>query len=240
MLVSPIRPTVWRAPTDNDRYVQQKWREAGLDTAESVCSKTEAKHSGDGTLSVVSSIKLGKFLKLKITYTFDNGSLTVKTAVTNNSPVFLPKFGYEAVMPENSEQYSYFGCGPYESYEDKHLASKMGLFVGNVSDNIEHYIFPQENCSHYKTSFATIKSVAGHGLRFECDDTFTFRASHFSTEMLDTAKHDYELSPAKETYVYIDYKQSGIGSNSCGPELAKKYRLDDEKFTFTFKVTPTK
>ncbi len=30
----------------------------------------------------------------------------------------------------------------------------------------------------------------------------------------------------------VDYMQSGIGSNSCGPELLPQYRLDEPEFRF--------
>ena len=49
---------------------------------------------------------------------------------------------------------------------------------------------------------------------------------------------DAELEAAKETYVYIDYKQAGIGSNSCGPELKEKYRFNENEFDFAFRIKP--
>ncbi|MGJ5711550.1 hypothetical protein, partial [Staphylococcus equorum] len=32
------------------------------------------------------------------------------------------------------------------------------------------------------------------------------------------------------------YAQSGIGSNSCGPELNEAYRLNDTQLKFNFKL----
>ena len=40
------------------------------------------------------------------------------------------------------------------------------------------------------------------------------------------------------TVFCIDYRQSGIGSGSCGPQLAKEYRLDDTHYTFSFHLKP--
>nr|MBQ4318168.1 hypothetical protein [Clostridia bacterium] len=51
--------------------------------------------------------------------------------------------------------------------------------------------------------------------------------------------HDYELVPSKETYLYLDYKNSGIGSNSCGPALDPKWRLKEKEFSFTIRLKPT-
>ena len=43
-----------------------------------------------------------------------------------------------------------------------------------------------------------------------------------------------ELEIENNTYLYVDYAQSGIGSNSCGPELNEEYRLNNKKIMFNF------
>ena len=50
--------------------------------------------------------------------------------------------------------------------------------------------------------------------------------------------HNSELKPADSTVVCVDYMQSGIGSNSCGPKLHEKYRLDDAEFDFDLVLRP--
>lgn len=246
MLSAPVYPNIWRAPTDNDRRIKATWVDEGFDRVAVKCYGTQAKKNGN-KVKVISDISLGArlkapVLKAKITYTVDgSGALTVETDVdVREKLVFLPKFGYDFTLTPNMENYSYFGYGPMESYSDKRLAARMGLFNGKVSDNIEHYVYPQENSSHYNTLAATVKSIAGHGLAFDGEDSFEFRASHYSTKQLTDAMHDYELKPSEETFVSIDYKQSGIGSNSCGPELAEEYRLSEKKFSFVFTVKPTR
>ena len=47
-----------------------------------------------------------------------------------------------------------------------------------------------------------------------------------------------ELEPSASTVVCVDYQQSGIGSNSCGPALLERYRLDAERFTFEVAFLP--
>ena len=42
----------------------------------------------------------------------------------------------------------------------------------------------------------------------------------------------------KETCVNIDYRQSGIGSNSCGHALKECYRLDEKTIDFSFRIVP--
>ena len=45
-------------------------------------------------------------------------------------------------------------------------------------------------------------------------------------------QHNFELEPCGSTVLCIDYKQSGVGSNSCGPELAEIYQLKEDHFQF--------
>ena len=57
---------------------------------------------------------------------------------------------------------------------------------------------------------------------------------HHSIEALTAAEHTDELKKSDGTQVRIDYKVSGIGSNSCGPELNEKYRLNEKDICFKF------
>jgi hypothetical protein len=39
------------------------------------------------------------------------------------------------------------------------------------------------------------------------------------------------------TILFIDYRNAGIGSNSCGPELLPKYKLNEKRIEgFTFYI----
>ncbi len=265
MISAPIVPTVWRAPTDNDRNIMWDWKRHAFDRAHVKCYECSLLPAEDGRVSVTAKISLGGYtqspiLHADVTYTVHPcGKLTVKYEVLADviaqdkkraereiaegrhphDTIFLPRFGAEIKMPEGTENMRYFGFGPYESYIDKRLASRMGEFASTVHESYEPYVHPQENSSHYGTRWAIVSSVAGHGLMFtEESAPFSFTASHYSSRLLSETAHHYELKPEAETTVNIDYKQSGIGSNSCGPSLNRKYRLDDEKFTFEFSIRP--
>ena len=66
--------------------------------------------------------------------------------------------------------------------------------------------------------------------------TFSFNVSPYTQEELTAKRHSYELQPCGSTVVCLDYVQNGIGSNSCGPELSERYRLDAEQFNFEIKM----
>ena len=53
----------------------------------------------------------------------------------------------------------------------------------------------------------------------------SFSAIGYSAETLTQEKHDDELPASDAVYFNADFAMSGIGSNSCGPELPLRYRV---------------
>ncbi|GJM75307.1 hypothetical protein HMSSN036_75230 [Paenibacillus macerans] len=76
------------------------------------------------------------------------------------------------------------------------------------------------------------------GLEFRSPQPFSFQALHYTPEDLTGARHIYELTRRDETIVSIDYKISGAGSGSCGPQLAEAYQLKEKSFDFELTVAP--
>ena len=252
LLASPILPTAWRAPTDNDRRIKEEWHKMGYDIAKPNC-KSCALVSFDASSAVIGSvIELGaynrmNFLTANVTFTVISGEgLVVDTHAVCKRPyctkerVFLPRFGYEFKMTEDNERLCYYGRGPVESYIDKRLASYEGLFETTVSEHFEHYVRPQENMAHADTQWMCVSNISGHGLlALSTGKRFSFNCSHFTPKQLTQTAHDYELVPLRETVVNIDYRHSGIGSNSCGPVLNDKWRLNEDVIDFSFRLKPT-
>ena len=239
----PTEVTVWRAPTDNDRNIKNDWYRTGYNIAENNCHADPKIEEKDGAVSITYAVSLGRYndppvLKYDVTYTvYGDGSLYVFYKVKRREGLpFLPCFGVNFVMPNMTERVKYFGLGPVESYVDKRLAAVMGVFESTVSEQHEPYVRPQENGSHYNTKWAQVYSTAGDGLTFAGDIHLT--VSPYGDKKLTETKHEYELCKDGLTYVKICYKQSGIGSNSCGPALAEEYRFNETEFEFGFTVAP--
>lgn len=133
---------------------------------------------------------------------------------------------------------TYLGRGPVESYRDKRWASTVGLYTSHVRDMHEDYIKPQENGSHCSCSFMHVTGPDG-GLRADSlAEPFGFNASAYTQEALTAAAHNFELQESGYTVLCLDYAQSGIGSNSCGPVLTPRHQLNDDAFTFQLLLTP--
>ena len=96
---------------------------------------------------------------------------------------------------------------------------------------------PQENGSHYGCEELRIENSLGDRLTVEGAD-FSFNASHYTQEELTKKQHSFELEDSGYTVLCIDERQSGIGSNSCGPALAPEYRFSETAFTYTVRLKP--
>lgn len=245
LLQGPAVFTIWRAPTDNDRNIRHQWQAEGYDRAEMKIYHTEVKETSEAALKMTVSFSLGGYIKKPILtgtaiwLVSSSGEITLQTEVkVRDDLLFLPRFGLQLVMPQGMEEVEYFGYGPHESYVDKRCSAKIGLFHTTVDEMFENYPMPQENGSHFGTERAVVSNALGMGLAFGGSQPVSFNAAHYTPADLTQAQHPYELSRRNETIVHLDYKMSGIGSNSCGPELLEKYRFDEKTFNFSLSIAP--
>ncbi|MDD3278773.1 MAG: glycoside hydrolase family 2 TIM barrel-domain containing protein [Lachnospiraceae bacterium] len=242
LLQHPMEINIWRAPTDNDRNIKLTWMDAKYDRSICRAYETDCKEQ-DGSVVIRTSMSLSaltvqRMMDIDASWTVrGDGTLDVELKVSRNI-VFpeLPRFGLRLFLPKNMAEVTYCGMGPQESYIDKHRASYHGVFTAPVSALHEDYIRPQENGSHYDCDYVAVTDGRNR-LTVCADKTFSFNASEYTQEELTDKKHNYELIPADSTVLCIDYRQDGIGSNSCGPVLQEKYRLDEEQFTFTCRIS---
>ncbi len=248
MLATPVLPTLWHAPTDNDRKIKKDWTKYGYDRMEHNCSsctvtqKSDRRITAEVTMTMAAVAKPSAFY-LTLTYTFaPNEGVTVRTDVKVHKGLpLLPRFGLEFQMPAGNESLSYFGRGPVESYADKHHASRVGLYHTTVTDHFEHYIRPQENMAHIETRWMEVTDHGGLGLLATGAaefPSFSFNCSHFTSMQLTHTPHDYELIPMDTTVVNLDFAHSGIGSASCGTVLNPDYALTAPEYSFTVRLMP--
>ncbi|HUX22381.1 MAG TPA: glycoside hydrolase family 2 TIM barrel-domain containing protein [Spirochaetia bacterium] len=245
LFASPPRLNLWRAPTDNDMYERVTWRAEGLDRLQVHTYEVEISESTPQRVVVRSFFSLGSHttkpvLHAKATWTIEGtGEVLCEIAakIRDDLP-FLPRFGMQFKLPEGFEQVEYFGFGPYESYIDKHWATRKSRFSATVDELHEDYLKPQENGSHFSTEWARVVDAGGRGLEFVGGDEFSFNASHYTPEDLTSAGHPHELVKRRETIIHIDSMMSGLGSNSCGPELLPHYRLSAKEIELRFRIVP--
>ncbi|MCL2572661.1 MAG: DUF4981 domain-containing protein [Defluviitaleaceae bacterium] len=260
MICAPITLDIWRAPTDNDVQFKEHWYEWGLNNARPRAYevKLEEKSENHCKISVTYSYlgyTHGPILKGQATWTVGTcGKLTYSTDVevderlrdkfgwskTNGmEQVYLPRFGLRLEMPEGTNQVTYHGYGPTESYVDKRRSTYKGLFSTTVDTMSEKHEYPQESGARYGVDYAWITDQRGKGIYVQCGEApISISASNYCNHDLTEAKHPHELTKLDTTLVHLDYKNTGIGSGSCGPILEKPYRFDERQFSFTVSILP--
>ena len=243
LLDRPMEWNVWRAPTDNDRKIKLIWKNNEYNEPVTRCYEIAASTDGNTvtitTHTGLTGWSIQKFLDLKVTWTVHGGGELDVSIQGQHDNEFrpLPRFGLRMFLPKVMEQVSYCGMGPMESYIDKRRAAYYGKFDSNVMDLHEDYIRPQENGSHYGCDYVTVTGD-GCSLTALSSETFSFNASVYTQEELETRAHNYELLPCGSTVLCIDHGVNGIGSNSCGPTLLPQYQLKPDHFERAFRLIP--
>lgn len=240
----PIAYNLFRAPTDNDMYIQKEWIANGYNRTIPYTYGITIKEIASGIeitcpLSI-QAVYLDNIAEVKSVWTvYASGAINVQLDVkVRESVPYLPRFGLAIKLDKSFGNCSFFGYGPHESYIDKCVSTYIDRFSSTVKAMHEDYIYPQENGSHNdcetvsicnKTTALTVNS-----------DNFSFNVSPYSVAELAKRMHNYELVESGYTELCIDYKMSGVGSNSCGPELEKHYRLKEKDFSFIVDIIPSK
>ncbi len=240
LLERPMTFNIWRAPTDNDMYLRKEWERYGYDRAIPRVYDVQLE-AGDDVV-ITARFSLGAIYLPNIATGVAvwrvrmNGRIEagIRLRRREGAPA-LPRFGVRLFLPGEITKVRYFGYGPYESYVDKHRAGVKHLYEDTVQAMHEDYVRPQENGSRWNCDYVRLTGPLG-GLEVTGEE-FSFNASRYTQEELTAKAHNFELVPCGDTVFCLDYRQNGIGSNSCGPALNPRYAMPEE-FTFEFSMQP--
>lgn len=241
-LADRMKLTVFRAPTDNDRRIRYNWVQGEAWKSENLNRLFNKIYNikldknvitVHGALSGVSRFPFADF-KLNTVF-FSDGLVDFNMKVSiRKSAFWLPRFGYEFSVPFENADFDYFGIGPFESYIDMLHGGDYGLYSSCAEKEYVSYIRPQEHGNHTKVRMLRIGDLLFEGSNLD------IAVSQYDSETLNNAEHWDELQKTGKTHVRVDYKMSGVGSDSCGPKLPPEYSLSEKKFTFKFNLRPYK
>lgn len=160
--------------------------------------------------------------------------MELKAKVRENA-VFLPRLGFEIPLVETSKEFTYFGRGPVENYCDMYHYAPVSLYSSDADSEYVEYVRPQEHGNHTETRKLEIGNMEIYS-----DKAFEINVSNYSIEELYKANHTDELKKDSKVHLRVDYKVTGIGSNSCGPEISEEFRLKEKDIDFNFYIAPKK
>ncbi len=262
ILKSPLRINFWRPPTDNDlgngMHKWAKWWKTITDE-----SQPSLMHSDWKATSAKWTIKVFRQLSdsLKCIVNFEllpDGSLLVNARFNCEKTDFpnIPKFGMQLQLRDDFDHMSWYGRGPHESYWDRKTAAAIGLYQGNVWDQIHQYSRPQETGN--KTDVRWMQLEHNNGFAFKVSaigQPLSMSAWPFDKTELDfvagkkgeasasglvpiTSKHGTDLKPQNFVTLNIDHKQMGVGGDtSWGRLVHPEYVLDEKGYGYQFKIS---
>lgn len=241
LLAAPAGLTYFRPLTDNDRRKMKPlwdrstvWQGENVDCVFHKVYGFEQKDNRVTFTLSASGVGRAPFFRFSLNYEFfADGSVKVSlSGRVREDAAWLPRLGFEFRLPYEKSRFTYFGNGPTESYRDMALHGAVDRYSSDADAEYVPYVRPQEHGNHFDCRALEIDS----SLSFEAEDRMEICVLHHSTEGLEKAAHTDEIPPSPFTHVRVDYKDSGIGSGSCGPELDGIYRLSEKEIRFAFRV----
>ena len=137
--------------------------------------------------------------------------------VTSNPDLALPRLGYEVKLPSQYDQYTYYGRGPLNNYNDRKTGSFVGLYKSTVGEQFVNFPKPQSMGNREDVRWCALTDKEGDGLVFVSElDAISTSALPWSALQMTLAQHPYELPKSDGIYLHLDCKVNGMGGNSCG------------------------
>lgn len=249
LLQNTPKPNFWRAPTDNDEGNQMmarygQWKLASMylshkdfeTYAWQMPVVEESEHSVTVTFRYGLPTRPAAFCTVAYTVYGDG---TVETTLSYD-PVKelgdMPEFGMLMKIDADYNQIRWYGMGPEETYADRCVGAKLGIYQNRIEDNVARYMVPQECGNKTGVRWAEVTDRRGRGLRFE-GDCFYFSALPWTPHEMENARHPHELPAVHYTVIRAALQQMGIaGDDSWGARTHPEYLLDvSRKMTFTFR-----
>lgn len=251
-----ISPSLWRAPTDNDkRGSLEYWKRFGVDTLTGQLRSLNIDSTPDKVQITATTFLSPPILSWGYTattvYTVSaNGTLAISVSLKPSGaiPEHVPRVGLNLRLPRQLNKVKWHGLGPGESYPDKQLAQRMGIWEVDSVDELQTvYEVPQENGNRMGTRWVSISTGDGDrttGLRAiasdeggwsaNADRQFSFLATRHSTESLQGAAHPCDLVEEVATLVRLDAKVAGVGTGACGPGVREDLLVGVGEMRFGF------
>ncbi|WOI52407.1 glycoside hydrolase family 2 TIM barrel-domain containing protein [Parvularcula sp. LCG005] len=248
LLVAPLQPNFWRAPTDNDRGARIPqtlgvWKD--IDRTRQVTAMSAEKQT-DGSVLVETRADYGDGrLTTNTQYHIDaEGSVRVShevMPVDDSLPEFY-RIGMTTALRGDLGALSWYGRGPHSSYADRKSGAAVGLYRSTVAEQFHDYSRPQETGNKVDVRWLAVTGdeqgvmIAGEpllsitALPFPYADLFEREAGR---------GHGADLTPGDIVTLNIDLAQMGLGGdNSWGFWPLENYRLPLSSYRYDFAIKP--
>ncbi len=148
---------------------------------------------------------------------YPDGSIELQSAITSNKPsLALPRIGYAMELPDTWNQYTYYGRGPVNNYNDRKEGQNVEIHTAPVAEQGILLGKPQAMGNREDVRWCALTDAAGDGVAFVADSVMSASALPWSQMQLMMAPHPYQLPKSQSVFLHLDAKVTGLGGNSCG------------------------
>ena len=246
-LASPVRLSLYRPATDNDNREKKGgakvWRKLGLNHL--VQRVLSVKTSGHTTYSEVELLndKNETIGSATFEYTIrKDGILSVQTRFVPDTTFVssLARVGLVFEMPHSFNRVTYLGRGEHETYADRKLSGRIGIYHTDAERMFHYYVRPQATGNRTDVRWMQVSDELEKGLSVWGEKPFEFSVSPFTDENIDAAGHINKLKRNGTVTVHLDALQSGVGTATCGPGVLAPYLVPVKEYLFSFEIRPLK
>ena len=239
--------TVDRADIDNDMYKVYDWNNKyfvskGMEQLEDLTVRRSKDSAAVYIQKYFGCYTQAWGFRLAYVYTVhSDGCMDVSltgTAIRNPEfePEFLPRIGVELYADRSLANVSWYGLGPGENYSDSRQAAVMGIYETDVEGMHTNYVKPQENGHRENVKWLALTD-SRDGLLIKAKKAFGINVHDYTAESLRSAPHPKDIKKEDFIVLNLDYKQSGLGSNSCGQGQTEEHRTPIEDFALAFSLS---
>ncbi|KKK33624.1 lipoprotein [Mesobacillus campisalis] len=238
--------TLWRAVIDNDMYKKDDWvNKYFLKAAKEQFISLDYQLK-EGFVDVelkkyLSSVNQAWGFDLIYNYRFTiDGVLNLqlkgsKVLRGKDIPEMLPRIGVTMHLNRDYSDVTWYGRGDSENYQDSKRSQSIGLYTKKVEEMHTDYVYPQENGSRCDTSFLAL-TKEDQSVLINFKELRDFTIHDYEGDALEEAKHRGRIKKSPYNVLTVDYKQSGLGSNSCGEEQLPPYKVRVEDFEIGMEI----
>lgn len=242
----PLAPNFWRPETDNDRLCGTASRLRVWENAanQRKINKVQVSSEVNNRVKVsITSVLPSQLGNLQTTYLIQNdGKVQVSNAITvANSAPEMVKMGMMMHIPNQFDKMEWFGRGPHESYQDKKTSAAVSRYVASVKNDYFSYPQPQESSNKVDVRWLQLTNKEGVGIKITGQSLLSVSAIPYASDVIQKARHSYDLYPTDFINVNIDLKQMGIGGDDSwdkNGEPHPEFMLKDKMYEYTFVISP--
>lgn len=259
----PIKPSFWRAPTDNDLgNGMHNWASVWKDATENHKAQLENPPfiSGDDVFYKTIFTLPNEMAKVEIGYILnEDGSLNLlyHFKPLKDSLPDIPRLGVNMILPNDFKEMEWYGRGPHETYKDRKTSGKIGIYHKPLEESFHRYPRPQETGNRTDTRWMVLKSdklrinVEGDQL-LECS-AWPFRQSELefvagkgggesaSGLVPVTSRHGADIKTGEVVQWNIDFHMMGVGGDtSWGRMVHEEYRIPAKEYSYSFLISVNK